>query len=418
MRGICLDTEKGRICEGSYPEWYIPLKSKAASIGETFNVNTHFTLCSPNYEAVRIGSGVIYYDPNFKNTRIIRGDIFIKWNYEGCNAFGLPENDTTNVTSFSGKQGQAQRFNKGIIVNDFYYSDLGIIVLEGTARNLYESKHGLGNTGFPKRVYTDVSRGVCVETEKEIICEREEPGSNECPEGMIMYTNPNNAEDKVCAKKLHALYFNQYYDLNIDGTLSTVTNPTNGSSMCGAASAVVSSHTLGAISANTGSELKEYTYKASKSGITKGNKYQVSYTVDGPNGEEIMSHNNTITSCSDGVFGITGALNTCNQNSKQGIEAYVQMKGLKVKTLGWGINDISKIKTEIDAGRPIIFSIDTTFGHISTIIGYTETNKIIVIDTFTDLSTGIESYTNKGNGAIYSLTDFPFSFTYFLSIYK
>ncbi|MEP7103662.1 MAG: C39 family peptidase [Candidatus Dojkabacteria bacterium] len=153
LAGLCMDTEKGRICQNTYPEWYLQLQAKFVQLGKSFDYINKFNLCNNNlYTAINLpnNEGVVYYDSNYRNVRVITGAIYAQWKNGGeCNTYGLPENDTTRVSGFNGISGYQQRFNKNQLQFDFYQKDgSSVTILEGDLKNKYENKGGLSRLGF------------------------------------------------------------------------------------------------------------------------------------------------------------------------------------------------------------------------------------------------------------------------------
>lgn len=213
---ICQNFEGDRICEQNIPAYTEAQIALRNAIGIEVLVNEIATFCG-GMQKVSITGGIAYYDPNFRNVRRVTGDIYAAWG-ENCNTYGLPENDTSDVTSVTGAAGQAQRFNLIQKVTDFYNSSFGLVVLEGSSRNLYESLGGLGATGFPKRVYTDQSRGICVETEVSSLCERSVSSPPDINDMLAKVTGielvPNN---------IQASLFDFYIDNNTQMPVMTMT---------------------------------------------------------------------------------------------------------------------------------------------------------------------------------------------------
>lgn len=188
----CQNFEGGRICEKDIPAPTEAQLAFEAKLGRSVLPNEIVQKCG--FDSVALPDGIAIYDSNTKEVKLVTGEIYKSW-VAKCTAYGFPENDTDNVNSgVSDTKGNTQRFNRNVpFVYDFYYSKLApaAIVLEGTARNLYNSAGGLGSVGFPTAdPYNDAGRGWCIKTENSTICEREvdETGPT-CHRGFIMDKN-------------------------------------------------------------------------------------------------------------------------------------------------------------------------------------------------------------------------------------
>ncbi len=441
-RGVCVQTTtSGNICERPIPEWSVLLRSRVEGENQTYDLSQISSICSNNdYKIHPLSNGIIYYDPIYHNTRIIRSNIFIYWNRadKGCAVLGLPENDTSFPISPQGTPGEAQRFYRDEKIFDIYWSQFGTIELEGAARNLYNNNGGLWNNGFPKNVFEDSVRGVCVETEDSTICQNEAADPGTCAEGQTwdpvsaqclenkeyecrqlqMHKFTSSQNQVVCAKTLNISYFNQY--LKDDGTYS---EPSDGNKMCGAASIVMISSYLGKLPIKDKStRIKDYMYKDEGQGIINGT--QLASITNPYTGQPINI-------CHDGAFGLTGAFVSCSESSKEGMEAYIKLIGLKKDSEIWhNPYDFDPswnfVKNSIDNGHPVIITYgwkDKLFGHITVIKGYTsdiDGKKFVMNDSFTDTSVhGVENgYNLDGNNALYSLWEKGWEPGYLISVSK
>ena len=185
---------------------------------------------------------------------------------------------------------------------------------------------------------------------------------------------------RLLTKRLNAAYFNQYLEPN--GS----TFPAKGNSMCGAASGVVALSIFNKPIYYTGTNdysFKVYMYKdpaIDKNGIPCGTNQGGAWTYTNIN---------------------------CGMSYAGGIQKYLQF--YKQGNIFTYVKDFNFVKAAIDKGHPVIFnmgdSTDKNFGHIATIVGYTNDKKIIVHDTYTNIQAygrGWRSY-DTGKYAVYDL---------------
>jgi cysteine-rich repeat protein len=166
--GTCIKAEAGQYCERIIEEWEMLLKNKVEDFGVDYKRVNLTSICNFNqFKAHLIPDGLVYYDPYYKNIRVIRGSIYMAWQDNGaCNTYGLPENNTEKVFGFTGTPGFAQRFHKDYQVFDFYVEEQGgkdVVILEGNIRNVYNDYGGLGRLGFPQNSFDKSIKveGVC-----------------------------------------------------------------------------------------------------------------------------------------------------------------------------------------------------------------------------------------------------------------
>ncbi|MDD2807603.1 MAG: CBM35 domain-containing protein [Patescibacteria group bacterium] len=80
---------------------------------------------------------------------------------------------------------------------------------------------------------------------------------------------------------------------------------------------------------------------------------------------------------------------------------YLQRHGLTTGSAWIYSSLMSTIKSEIDAGRPLIGHLASTYGHYLVIIGYTDDYRIVVNDPFGNINTTWNG-TTSGQGVIYT----------------
>lgn len=143
----CQNFEGGRICDGDFTPYSAAQQALKPVIGYYPAISELSDFCGGK-QKISIAGGIAYYDPQSRNVRKVTGGIYAAWG-ENCTAYGLPENDTTSVIGFGGVTGYAQRFNRGVYQFDFYQKSGGsVVILEGAAKNKYDTKGGLGRLGF------------------------------------------------------------------------------------------------------------------------------------------------------------------------------------------------------------------------------------------------------------------------------
>ncbi len=228
-------------------------------------------------------------------------------------------------------------------------------------------------------------------------CKIYDEKQKECmSKGMKKYINPNDENDIVCAKINPAPYINQY--LNSNGERG---NPKAGRTMCGA-------NTVAMLAAAKGKynyqgnydKLKTYTYQDNEIQLTG-----MSRSCDWVNdigGADMYN----VT----GVWSYVAYDNFCNQSIAWRMQKYLETLAFTLKQSGLGLmgkNDAEYwliIKSMIDDGQYIIQQVTgPNFGHIFLVIGYTDDNRFIVNDPYTDLINHKGTYTFTGRGAIYSV---------------
>jgi hypothetical protein len=207
------------------------------------------------------------------------------------------------------------------------------------------------------------------------------------------YSNYKTIPKKL-TQELSVVYFNQYLEPN------NSYYPKDGWQMCGAASSVLSANIFNKVPFNKSDEhsLKAFMYadsridpKTPKCGVNKGGAF--TYTSYG-----------------------------CNMSYAGGIQNYLSFTGLK-STFTTKF-DLAFVKNAINKGHPLIFGYgdkkDGGFGHIATITGYTNDDKVIVQDTYTDvqnLGRGWKSYTT-GKSVKYDLYSSRWPINYLIEVYQ
>lgn len=395
----------------------------------------------------------IYWDIPNDRIGIVEGEIRNYFESKGGTWYGLgfPEGTQTSIQGVCGISGTYQKFNYGKI----YTSPVGRADLRDAWLSHYESKHEMtGDYGWPKgpkliengeeKIYFQKGHMVgkwqflhwyiednitipdcpvcgngnietgevcddgntsngdfCSATCKNscetpyiwdgMQCTPQDPKEFECKaKGMVKFTSSQG--EVVCARLLDVPYFNQW--LEPDGKTY---DPTDGWMMCGGASATMIAGYYSKIpKAGYSSTIKDYMYKDEGTGLKFGTSI----------------NNLPISTCYDGAFGVTGMYTSCNQSSKGGIEEYFAYMGLETKDKWHSTfdNDITWnfVVNAIDKSHPLVITYGwegSEFGHITVIKGYTDNNKFIMNDSFTDSSKhGISSgYNLDGQNALYSL---------------
>jgi hypothetical protein len=369
-------------------------------------------------------------------------------NNDGCNILGIPTNNTEEVTSYTSKKANRQTFSKAGKITDLYISEFGNISISETSKSLYDNKGGFGTLGLVKKIYKDKNRGQCVETEKELLCEREAPPGPVCEDsqvvvgdicrdkkeveceskGMTKYVNPNNAGDVTCAKINKPIYVNQY--LNTNGATG---DPQAGRNMCGAHAVLMALSIKGIVTEKDYTELKKYTYEnrdATKSSSTIMCDWVNDYIGAnyGPSQQNMYNVGGIWQYIGDSSYKVYSShhrkeVNACTMTNWWSMYMYLktfgQFKHLYYDTLEWKSLDAvagnpkdyyNKVKTMVDEGGGILHSIydmrPTTFQHIFLISGYTDDDldgnpdRVIAYDSWKDPSDSKQDYSFSGNGAI------------------
>jgi hypothetical protein len=122
-------------------------------------------------------------------------------NNDGCNILGIPTSNTEEVTSYTSKKANRQTFSKAGKITDLYISEFGNISISETSKSLYDNKGGFGTLGLVKKIYTDKNRGQCVETEKEVVCEKEITNPGKCKQNEIFFEGVCHSFDKDSVQK-------------------------------------------------------------------------------------------------------------------------------------------------------------------------------------------------------------------------
>ncbi|MBN1915537.1 peptidoglycan DD-metalloendopeptidase family protein, partial [Candidatus Dojkabacteria bacterium] len=212
-----------------------------------------------------------------------------------------------------------------------------------------------------------------------------DPKEAECQaKGLIKYTNPNNANDVVCAKILNVPYINQYLDSS---------DPKEGE-MCAAAAAVMATAYFKKIPIGENSKaIADYMSQ---------NQGQDLY-----NGKEVDTEVGKLKTCYNGAFGYTGIHVSCNSGSIEGVRAYLKYMGLSYSSPDW-LGSLTYLKNAINNENPVIISYvyePTGFGHVTIVKGYTEDGRFIMADSYRDTfktpPNGDGKANINGNGAIY-----------------
>jgi hypothetical protein len=416
-----------------------------AALGRTVAKSEISEFCG-EMQKVSIEGGIAYYDPNYGNVRKVTGAIYTTWG-EDCNTYGLPENDTQrNNSKFSA--GYSQRFNRLAnnthYINDYYNRDNStVVVLEGVARNLFESAGGLGGTGYPLGVTSSVDRRICVDTEGGKLCEKPastdptcEAGTTlyngECVEqkvydcrqaGLEKYVNPNNPADITCAKINYTPYINQYLD-----AAGNLGNPSAGMNMCGANAVVMALAQQGIISEADFNTLKTYTYQ--DNGLQSSAPRVCDWVYDWV-GENLF--NPSIRSDMHNVKGVWShvAHITCDQSNWANMAVYLKSVGMQITYNEIFIDSWSETNTErkyldyvtevVKNNGGLIHSMyNSTTAHIYLVIGYTDdnldgvTDRVVVNDSWRDQTVG-GAYSLNGRGAIYNYHQGDYSYGSFIS---
>ncbi|MEI7579351.1 MAG: C39 family peptidase [bacterium] len=193
------------------------------------------------------------------------------------------------------------------------------------------------------------------------------------------------------AKIIAAPYFNQW--LEPDNSKF----PKDGWMMCGAASAVIVAGYYNKLNYNLSDQhdLKKFMYSDSGQGIS-GTK---------------------CGSDKGGAFEYTNY--GCNQSYLGGIQNYLAHFGLNSRK----ISSFDDIVYSIDHGNPVIYSYgqygDSNFGHIATIVGYTEDKQNIVVqDTYTNTVKFGRKWSgyNDGKFSVYPFSSSKFYIKYLLTV--
>lgn len=192
-------------------------------------------------------------------------------------------------------------------------------------------------------------------------------------------------------------YINQWIDT--DGAKSPQLPQVHGTNgwplgwvICGGASTAIVAGYFGKIPNTDSNEIKKYVYQDMGQNLPN---YCEWAGVEG------------------GSFGVTGK-GYCNQSSIHGMETYFNHYDLTIKHIP---NNFNNIKASIDAGNPVVLGINYPLGHILVIKGYTEDRRVIVNDSFGDLTQTI-SYSRQGENAVYDLDDGTIGVNYLLEVSK
>jgi hypothetical protein len=245
-----------------------------------------------------------------------------------------------------------------------------------------------------------------------------QPKEWECRQiGMHMYVNPNNATDIICAKINPATYINQYLD-----AADNTGNPVAGRNMCGANAAVMALNQIGIITEEDINTLKTYTYQ--ENGINSNSPVKCNYVYDWV-GQKYGPARHDMYNVS-GSFSRVGLEGDCSQASWNNIDNYLKSFGLKTRRIenisAYTGSDPEKyvleVKKAIDNGGGVIQGVgggtgDNSYAHIVAVIGYTDDNRFIVNDPYTNLMDGynLNDYDYSGMGAIYSFENDQVLFT-------
>lgn len=236
--------------------------------------------------------------------------------------------------------------------------------------------------------------------------------SAECKaKGMITYINPNDKKDVVCAKINNSIpYINQYADSN-----GNIGHPSAGEVMCGANSVTMVAASKGKIKYNGYDDLKKYTYQ------DKGIK--VNESIAPVRCTVVHTFPDRYGGSSKDMYNIGGSFkyvgdnyHGCSSSLWGNMNNYLKSLNISVKKMGnayrndyrqGNVTQLKNIRQAVDSGGGIIQGVSGTVGHIFVITGYTDDERFIVNDPYTNIGKGWErgNYNFSGRGAIYSTED-------------
>jgi hypothetical protein len=199
----------------------------------------------------------------------------------------------------------------------------------------------------------------------------------------------NTKFNGVNARVLDVPYFNQY--LSKDGRQG---EPSFGTNMCGAASAVMVAGYFGKLNWDKTKgdwDLKRYTYKDEGQNLPNHCK---SYGIAGAFGVTAVNWHSTDPD--EDMF--------CLASHVGGMRKYLLSKSIDTTDASYKYN-FEDIKASINNNKPVILSVKKPVDHIFVVKGYLEDGGLIVNDPYTNMTVRPLQYSESGKDAIYYLNE-------------